>query len=54
MDDVRLNGKTYTRNYITHSDLTSGGKLSVKMSAAPNIKRGTSDEDRPYSFSRKK
>ena len=54
MDDVRLNGKTYTRNYITHSDLTSGGKLSVKMSAAPNIKRGTSDEDRPYSFSREK
>ena len=54
MDDVRLNGKEYTRNYITHSDLTSGGKLNVKMSAEPNTRRGTGDEDRPYSFSREK
>ena len=54
MDDVRLNGKEYTRNYITHSDLTSGGKLNVSMSATPNTKRGTGDEDRPYSFSRER
>ena len=51
MDAVRLNGKEYTRNYITHGDLTAGGKLSVTMSAEPNTARGTDKEDRPYSFS---
>ena len=54
MDNVRLNGKEYTHNYITHSDLTSGGKLSVKMSAEPNTTRGTGQADRPYSFSQQK
>ena len=54
MDNVRLNGKEYSRNYITHSDITSGGKLSVTMSAEPNITRGTAQEDRPYSFSQQK
>lgn len=52
MDNVRLNGKEYSRNYITHSDITSGGKMTVSMSAEPNTQRGTTDEDRPYSFSR--
>ena len=52
MENVRLNGKEYSRNYITHSDITSGGKMTVSMSAEPNTQRGTTDEDRPYSFSR--
>ena len=52
MDNVRLNGKEYSRNYITHSDITAGGKMTVSMSAEPNTQRGTTDEDRPYSFSR--
>ena len=52
MENVRLNGKEYSRNYITHSDITSGGKMTVSMSAEPNTQRGTMDEDRPYSFSR--
>ena len=54
MDNVRLNGKEYTHNYITHGDLTSGGKLSITMSAEPNTTRGTAQEDRPYSFSQQK
>ena len=52
IDNLSLNGKAYTRNYITHSDIMAGGKMSIKMSAEPNTQRGTSDEDRPYSFSR--
>ena len=54
IDDMSLNGKAYTRNYITHSDITQGGKMSVTMSPEPNTKRGTATEDRPYSFSREK
>ena len=52
IDAAKLNGKNFTRNYITHSDIMSGGKLSVKMSAEPNTSRGTKAEDRPYSFSK--
>ena len=52
IDNLSLNGKAYTRNYITHSDIMAGGKMSIKMCAEPNTQRGTTDEDRPYSFSR--
>ena len=52
IDRLKLNGKTYTRNYITHSDLIKGGKMEATMSAKPNTKRGTGLSDRPYSFSR--
>ncbi|MBQ8438190.1 MAG: GH92 family glycosyl hydrolase [Alistipes sp.] len=52
IDNLSLNGKAYTRNYITHSDIMAGGEISIRMSAEPNTQRGTSDEDRPYSFSR--
>ena len=52
IDAAKLNGKNFTRNYITHGDIMSGGKLSVKMSDEPNTSRGTGAEDRPYSFSK--
>ena len=52
IDRLKLNGKTYTRNYITHSDLMKGGKMEATMSSTPNTKRGTGSTDRPYSFSR--
>ncbi len=54
IDAMKLNGKNYTRNYITHGDLMKGGKMSVKMSDKPNTKRGTDKADRPYSFSNEK
>lgn len=52
IDSAKLNGKNFTRNYITHNDIMSGGKLSVKMSAEPNTSRATAAEERPYSFSK--
>ena len=52
IDAMKLNGKNYTRNYITHSDLMNGGKMEAAMSDKPNTKRGTGKNDRPYSFSR--
>ena len=51
IDNLKLNKKNYTRNYVTHSDIMRGGKMDVTMSAKPNQKRGTATADRPYSFS---
>jgi len=47
---VLLNGKPYTKLYITHSDLLAGGTLEFIMSSKPNKKRGLASEDKPYSM----
>ncbi|MBE6181796.1 MAG: glycoside hydrolase family 92 protein [Rikenellaceae bacterium] len=47
---VRLNGKPYTKNYITHTDLVGGGTLEFVMSSAPNKRRGLAMSDKPYSL----
>ena len=52
IDAAKLNGKTFTRNYLTHGEIMSGGKLNFTMSTEPNTSRATSAEDRPYSFSK--
>lgn len=51
---MKINGKEYTHNYITHETLTKGTEISVQMSEQPNTLRGTAINDRPYSFSNKK
>jgi predicted alpha-1,2-mannosidase len=35
---IVLNGKPYTKNYITHQDIVSGGKLEFVMGKTPNKK----------------
>lgn len=52
IDAVKLNGKSWTRNYFKHSDLTRGVRIRYKMSPTPDTTRGTAEGDRPYSFSR--
>lgn len=52
--DMELNGKKYTKNYLTHEDLMKGAKINYKMSDRPNEKRGVSEKDFPYSFSNEK
>jgi predicted alpha-1,2-mannosidase len=49
--DITLNNKKLDRNYITHSELTKGGKLRFKMSASPEKNRGTNESSYPYSMS---
>ena len=49
---VKLNGKPYTKAYITYDDIKDGAKLSFEMSASPNKKRVSSEEDKPYSLSK--
>ena len=48
---MKVNGKTYTRNFLTHEQLLGGAKIQYQMSDTPNKQRGTQDSDRPYSFS---
>ena len=48
---MKLNGKSYTRNYLTHEMLTQGGRIQFVMDSKPNRKRGTEPADVPYSFS---
>ncbi len=47
---VRLNGKSYTKTYITHEDILNGGTLEFVMSTSPNKKRGLKMEEKPYSL----
>ncbi|MGC4234194.1 MAG: GH92 family glycosyl hydrolase [Niabella sp.] len=50
---ARLNGKLYSRNYITYSDIIRGGTLHLAMNSAPDYKRGTGSKDLPFSVSAK-
>ena len=49
---MKVNGKNYTRNYLTHEDLLRGITINCTMSATPNKTRGTEEKDTPYSFSK--
>ncbi len=50
--DASLNGKSWSKNWINHSDIMKGGTLHFSMSAGPNQSRGTLEEDKPFSVSR--
>ena len=54
VDGLKLNGKPYTKNFVTFDELIKGADLNFTMSATPNTARGTKEEDRPYSFSKEK
>ena len=47
---VKLNGKPYSKMYITHEDILKGGVLEFIMSSTPNKKRGVAKADKPYSL----
>jgi predicted alpha-1,2-mannosidase len=53
VSNLKLNGKSYSRNWISHIDLMEGATLDFTMSASPNRMRGIQPEDAPYSFSGK-
>jgi putative alpha-1,2-mannosidase len=52
VNDLTLDGKPWSHNFLKQADLQKGAKLHFKMSAQPNYKRGVADEDKPYSFSK--
>lgn len=44
---AELNGKPYSKSYITHSDIMNGGTLVFHMSDRPSETWGKNPEDRP-------
>lgn len=51
IQQLTLNGKPYTKNYLDHSELLKGATLQVTMGAKPNQQRGTKISDYPFSMS---
>lgn len=49
IESIILNGKPYTRSFITYRDIMNGGKLEFTLSDKPNKKFGFERKDRPAS-----
>ena len=50
IQSVQLNGKPYSKSYISHADITAGGELTFLMGPEPNRAFGSAPEDRPQSM----
>lgn len=48
---LKLNGKNYGKNWLSHFEIMKGGRLVFKMDSHPAIDRGTEISDFPYSLS---
>ncbi len=47
IQSIMLNGKPYTKSFITHQDLLKGGTMVVTMGNKPNVDFGKAVADRP-------
>ena len=47
IQSATLNGKPYTRNYITHQDIVNGGVMEFVMGDEPNKEWGAGAENCP-------
>lgn len=47
IQSAKLNGKKYTKGYITHTDIANGGTIEFDMGAKPNTKWAVADSDIP-------
>jgi predicted alpha-1,2-mannosidase len=52
IQSATLNGKPYSKNYITHQDIINGGVLELTMGSKSGKKWGTKISDVPMSMSR--
>ena len=50
IQDMKVNGQEYTKNYYTFPMFTNGATIDIRMGDTPNKSRGVQAEDRPYSF----
>jgi predicted alpha-1,2-mannosidase len=53
IQSASLNGKSFTRTWLTYKELTEGGIIRFKMGSKPNRAWGVASFDRPYSVSTK-
>ncbi len=51
IQNARLNGVLYDKNWINHFDIFKGGTFNLTMGAAPATNRGITVNAYPYSFS---
>ncbi len=49
IQSAKLNGSSYKKSFITHSDIIREGVLEMEMGSSPNRNFGTNQEDRPKS-----
>ncbi|MCF1191063.1 GH92 family glycosyl hydrolase [Mangrovimonas sp. AS39] len=54
IQSMTFNGKPYTKNWLSHSELMKGATIEIKMGPQPNKERGTTTNDVPYSLSNQK
>ena len=50
VDEVKLNGKSWGKNFIKHAAIQNGGEIKFSMVQSPNKKRGTKEQSYPYSM----
>lgn len=50
IQDMKVNGQEYTKNYYTFPMFTNGATIDIRMGDIPNKSRGVQAEDLPYSF----
>jgi len=50
IQSATLNGKSFTKTWITHNEITRGGILTFEMGPEPNKKWGSKPEDAPPSM----
>ncbi|MHC1780503.1 MAG: GH92 family glycosyl hydrolase [Bacteroidales bacterium] len=48
---MTVNGKSWSKNFLTHGVLVNGAHIRYRMSTKPNFLRGIKKEDAPYSLS---
>lgn len=51
VQSIKLNGKTYSKNFFDYNELQMGANIYFEMDDVPNKKRGINESDFPYSFS---
>ncbi len=54
VQSLQMDGKPYSKNWISHSALQKGAVLNFNMLATPNKQRGSDPADFPYSLSTEK
>lgn len=52
IQDMKVNGQEYTKNYFTHDALMNGATIDIQMGSKPNTSRSVSADDAPYSFTK--
>nr|WP_319512449.1 GH92 family glycosyl hydrolase [uncultured Draconibacterium sp.] len=50
VNDVKLNGESYNKNFLKHATIQNGGEVVFDMANKPNKTRGTETSSFPYSM----